>query len=107
MGEDQEKRYQQARALSHHRRSLIFVLKERMDGLLHVSYAFFRLIFELWLYRTIYNLSTLKQENVQHTLYQRYSDTINKYLTANVLPDLTKLAQESSSSNEEELLQKL
>jgi len=51
-------------------------------------------------------LSTLKQENVQHTLYQRYSETINKYLVTNVLPELTKLVQEASS-NEEELLQKL
>lgn len=51
----------------------------------------FQNFLNLWLYRTIYNLSTLKQENVQHTLYQRYSDTINKYLTANVLPELTKL----------------
>lgn len=64
-----------------------------MDGLLYVSYTFqvIENVPNLWLYRTIYNLSTLKQENVQHTLYQRYSDTINKYLAANVLPELTKL----------------
>jgi hypothetical protein len=49
----------------------------------------------------------LKQENIQHTLYQRYSDSINGYLVAKVLPELTKLAQEQSVTNGEELLQKL
>lgn len=57
------------------------------------------------MYSTIYNLSTLKQENIQQSLYQKYSDSIKLYLERDVLPELQKLAQREDGG--EELLEKL
>lgn len=44
--------------------------------------------------RIVYNLSTLKQENIQNLLYQRYSESISDYLKTSVLPELQKLSGE-------------
>ncbi|CDW78925.1 cullin-1-like isoform 1 [Stylonychia lemnae] len=42
-------------------------------------------------YTIVFNLSTLKQENIQQQLYQKYTDSINLYLSQNVLQELQKL----------------
>ena len=91
MGEDQKHGDRQNRELPHHRKCRYNVLEEGVDGLVHVSSDLNTDI------RTVYNLSTLKHENIQQTLYQRYTETINKYLSQMVLPELQKLAQEEAA----------
>jgi cullin 1 len=46
----------------------------------------------------------LKHENIQQVLYQRYTESISKYLTQKVVPELQKIAAEDSG---EEFLEKL
>mmetsp|Transcript_298 Transcript_298/g.326 ORF Transcript_298/g.326 Transcript_298/m.326 type:complete len:101 (+) Transcript_298:1-303(+) len=53
-------------------------------------------------YTIIYNLCTMKQEEVQKFLYQKYSESINHYLQNSVLPHL-----QEQSTNGEALLKEL
>lgn len=39
----------------------------------------------------VYNLSCMKQDNVQQTLYHKYTESITDYLNQKVLPNLQKL----------------
>ncbi len=46
-------------------------------------------------YTLVYNMSVLKQENIQNMLYDGYTESINTYLEENVLPELKTHSQES------------
>ncbi len=60
---------------------VMFTKKEWMD---YYTYALLNNFFS----RIVYNLSTMKQENIQQMLYNRYTESITNYLMQRVLPEL-------------------